>query len=55
MRYKFYPDMFRQIVAIFRELYVPYKLLKQCSVFGRMARPVSFHDNWPNATHTKNC
>jgi hypothetical protein len=45
MRSKFYPDMFRQMVATFRRSYVPYKLLKQCSVFGRiriMIRPV-----WP--------
>jgi hypothetical protein len=31
MRSKFHADMFRQMVAI---LWVPYKLLKQCSVFG---------------------
>jgi hypothetical protein len=45
MRSKFYPDMFRQMFVIFRGSYVPYKPLKQCSVFGRiriMIRPV-----WP--------
>jgi hypothetical protein len=36
MRSKFYHDMFRQMVAIFRGSYVPYKLLTQCSVFGRI-------------------
>jgi hypothetical protein len=29
---KFYPDMFWQVVAIFRGSYVPYTLLKQCVV-----------------------
>jgi hypothetical protein len=48
--------MFQQIFAIFRGSQVPYKLLKQCSVFGRtriMTRPVwplSFHYKWPHGT-----
>jgi hypothetical protein len=45
MRSKFYPDMFRQMVAIFRESKVPYKLLKQCSVFGRMQ--IMTRPAWP--------
>jgi hypothetical protein len=41
----FYPDMFGHMVAILRGSWVPDKLLKQCSCYGRvriMTRPV-----WP--------
>jgi hypothetical protein len=31
-----YPDMFRQVIAIFRGLHVPYKLLQFCLCFVRM-------------------
>jgi hypothetical protein len=34
--FQIYPDMFRQVVAIFRGLHVPYKLLQYCLCFGRM-------------------
>jgi hypothetical protein len=39
----FHPDMFRQVVAVFRGSQMPYKLLEQCLCCGRiqiMIRPV---------------
>jgi hypothetical protein len=34
--FQIYPDMFRQVIAIFRGLHMPYKLLQYCLCFGRM-------------------
>jgi hypothetical protein len=29
-KFQIYPDMFRQVIAIFRGLHLPYKLLQYC-------------------------
>jgi hypothetical protein len=45
MRSKFYPDMFRHIVAILRGSWVPSKLPKRCSVFWRVR--IMTRSVWP--------
>jgi hypothetical protein len=45
--FQIYPDMFRQVTAIFRDLHVPYKLLQYCLCFGRMW--IMVRSVWPAA------
>jgi hypothetical protein len=45
--FQIYLDMFRQVIAIFRGLHVPYKLLQYCLCFGRMW--IMIRSVWPAA------